>query len=87
MLHYYLPITTIILDTRRAKKDGTYPIVFRIYYQQKSFTRSTKICVIEKQWDDKKKQIKNANPNAVVLNRRILKDFADLQSELLLADN
>ena len=78
---------TTLLDIRRAKKDGTYPIVFRIYYQQRSFTRSTKICITKKQWDDKKKQIKNIHPNYLILNRRILKDFADLQSELLLASD
>ncbi|TDO21326.1 Arm DNA-binding domain-containing protein [Pedobacter duraquae] len=52
---------TINLDIRRVKKDGTYPIVFRIYHQQRSFTRSTKICVLEKHWDDSKKLIKSAS--------------------------
>ena len=40
----------------------------------------------ENQWDDKKKLIKSAYPHAESLNKRLLKDFADLQSELILAD-
>ena len=78
--------TTILLDTRKIKKDGTYPIIFRVYYQGKTSTRSTKIYVTEKQWDDKKKLIRNAHPQSMALNKRILKDFADLQSELILAN-
>lgn len=78
--------TAILLDTRKIKKDGTYPIIFRIYYQGKTSTRSTKIYVEEKQWDDKKKLIKNLHPQSDALNKRLLKDFADLQSGLILSD-
>lgn len=78
---------TIVLDKRRVKKDGTYPINFRIYYGSKATTRSTKIYVLESYWDDERKLIKNGHPKASILNRRLTKDFADLQSALLLADD
>ena len=76
----------IFLDKRRITKDETYPLNFRIYHLGKSSTRSTKIYLKVNQWDDKKKVIKS-HPDAALLNRRFQKDFADLQSELLLADN
>jgi len=50
----------------------------------KSITRSTKIYLNESQWDDQKKLIRNTNHDAKILNRRLQKDIADLQSELLL---
>lgn len=77
----------INLDKRKIKKDGTFPICFGIYHQGKSTTRSSKICITEKQWDDKKKQINSIHTNASILNRLLTKQLADLQSELLLADD
>lgn len=77
----------IFLDKRRITKDETYPLNFRIYHLGKSWTRSTKIYLNDSQWDDKKKVIRNNHPEAKLLNRKLLKDFADLQSNLLLADD
>ncbi|MBB2151714.1 site-specific integrase [Pedobacter gandavensis] len=77
----------VFLDKRRITKEETYPLNFRIYHLNKSFTRSSKIYLKENQWDIQKKAIKSNHPNANTLNRLLLKSFADLQSELLLADN
>ena len=77
----------IFLDKRRITKDETYPLNFRIYHLGKSWTRSTKIYLKDSQWDEKKKVIRNNHPEAKLLNRKLLKDFADLQSDLLLADD
>ena len=77
----------IILDTRKAKKDNSYPVCFRIYHRGKSTIRSVKIYIMEDQWDDQKKVAMKNHPNSVTLNKRLLKEFADLQSELLLADD
>lgn len=75
------------LDKRKIKKDGTYPICFSIYHQGKSTTRSSKIYVNEINWDNERKSIKSKHPNATALNRLLTKQLADLQSELLLADD
>ena len=77
---------TVNLDKRKAKKDGTYPICFGIYYLGKSTTRSSKIYVNEKQWDDKRKVIKSNHSNSATLYRLLAKQLADLQSSLLLAN-
>ncbi|SEA76950.1 site-specific integrase [Pedobacter hartonius] len=78
---------TVNLDKRKVKKDGTYPICFGIYHLGKSTTRSSKLYVSEKQWDDKKKTIKSIHPQAQMLNRMLIKQLADLQSSLLFAED
>ena len=50
----------LALDNRYKKEDGTYPIVLRIIHFGKSCQIGTKIYVSEKDWDDKKRVIKNS---------------------------
>lgn len=71
----------------QSQERCTYPICFGIYYLGKSTTRSSKIYVNEKQWDDKKKVIKANHSNSATLNRLLTKKLADLQSGLLLAND
>ena len=77
----------IILDKRRSKNDGSYPVSFQICFQRKTRTRSSKIYVSSEFWDDTKKEVKKSHPDAKLLNQKLKKMFADLQSELLLADH
>jgi integrase/recombinase XerD len=75
----------IHLDKRKAKSDGSFPICFLIYHNRKTTTRSCKLFVKERDWDDTEKSIKKTNPQHKVLNLKLRKSFADLQSQLLLA--
>jgi integrase/recombinase XerD len=77
----------VILDKRRIKKDNSYPLNFHIHYNCKSTTRSTGISITEDDWDEESKLIKKSNLAHKALNTRLQKDFADLQSKLLLADD
>jgi integrase len=76
----------LFLDRRRAKKDGSYPLNFLICHQRKTTTRSTGISVKLEDWDEKLNLVKKSNLSYKALNLRLQKDFADLQSELLMAD-
>lgn len=49
----------ITLDTRREKKDGTYPIIFRLCHFQKTISISTGYSVAEKYWDENNRRIKS----------------------------
>ena len=82
-----MAVIKVSLDKRKIKKDNTYPVCLRIYYGNKSTTRSTKINVSEKHWDDKTKTVRKSHPSANILNKILLKHLADLQSELLFADD
>ncbi|WP_339144554.1 site-specific integrase [Croceitalea sp. MTPC5] len=46
------------MDTRRAKKDGSYPIIFRLTHLRKTTSISTGYSILEKYWDSKKCTIK-----------------------------
>lgn len=77
----------LILDRRKAKSDGSYPIYFQICHNRKTTTRSTKIYVNECDWDDQKKLILKSHPLYKALNTKLKKGLANLQSQLLLADD
>ncbi|MBD2704707.1 site-specific integrase [Spirosoma sp. BT702] len=48
----------ISLDTRRAKKDGTYPIIMRLGHNAQTTSIPIGISIAEKDWDEKKRSIK-----------------------------
>lgn len=51
---------TISLDTRRSRKDGTFPLVLRISHQQKSASIPLKISLSKKDWDSNKRVIRKS---------------------------
>jgi len=50
---------TITLDTRKARKDGTYPILFRISHKGKTIPIASGYNVKESDWNEKNKIVKN----------------------------
>lgn len=70
----------LYLDTRKAKKDGTFPLVFRVYKSRKSYiSLSTGFCLHEKDWDANKKAIKSSykgSKSVAWLNNYILSQKA-----------
>lgn len=50
---------TLSIDKRRQKRDGTYPIVLRLGHKQSTTTILLRINILEKDWDAKKRIIKN----------------------------
>lgn len=49
---------TLMLDQRRKKKDGKYPIIFRLTHNRKTTSISTGFSILEIYWDEKKKEVK-----------------------------
>jgi len=76
----------MILDKRKIKADGNYPICFLICHNRKTTTRSAKISIPAVDWDEDLKIIKKSNSQHKILNLKLKKDFADIQSQLLFAD-
>ena len=52
---------SLVLDKRRAKQDGTFPIVFRIGVGKKSSYIKTGIYILENQFDTSSNLVKNAD--------------------------
>jgi len=73
----------IILDTRRKKSDGTYPIAFRIINVKKVHLIPTGVSVNEIFWDLSKLNLKNTHPNARTINIALSKKYYEIQKAIL----
>jgi site-specific recombinase XerD len=73
----------LVLDTRRSKLDGTYPIIFRIIQLRTVYTISSGISISKIHWDDKKRQVSHDCPNASRLNLKLTKRHVEIQSAIL----
>lgn len=66
----------VSLDTRRKKKDGSYPIIMRLGHDGKTTSIPLGLSIDEKDWDDKQRKVKKTytGVNSVTwLNNRIQK--------------
>ena len=81
-LTYYL---TPKLDTRRAKFDGTFPIIIRITHLRKTTSIATGFYIQKPDWDDRRGQVKYSykGPYSVPhLNTLLLKELTRANSIL-----
>ncbi|WP_350286843.1 Arm DNA-binding domain-containing protein [uncultured Croceitalea sp.] len=70
---------TLLLDTRRAKKDGSFPIIFRLTHLRKTTSISTGYSILEKYWDYRKCSIRKTYSKVAsiaTLNTLLLKEEA-----------
>ncbi|MGD1892637.1 MAG: phage integrase SAM-like domain and Arm DNA-binding domain-containing protein [Cyclobacteriaceae bacterium] len=51
----------LLLDTRRARKDGSYPLVMRVIHDRKSINISLGYSLREKDWDSKNEKVKKSS--------------------------
>ena len=73
----------IVLDTRRKKSDGTYPINFRVTNVKKVHLIPSGISVIEADWDTSKLNLKTTHPNSGTINVNLSKRFYEIQKAIL----
>jgi len=73
----------ILLDTRRAKSDGTYPIVIRIVYDRKNTTLNTGVFVTSDYWISEKASVSSQHQNGGLLNKRITEEYLKIQKAVL----
>ncbi len=76
----------ISLDTRRAKKDGTYPVILRLGHNAQTTAIPVGISIPEKDWDEKKRHIRKsyAGVSSVTrLNNQIEKVKTDAMDIIL----
>ena len=70
---------TLLLDTRRAKKDGSFPIIFRLTHLRKTTSIATGYSILDKFWDSRKCAIKKTYSKVdsiARLNTLLLKEEA-----------
>jgi integrase/recombinase XerD len=76
----------ISLDTRRQKKDGTYPLIMRLGHHEKTTSVPLGISIDEKDWDEKQRLIRKTYTgvsSVTRLNNQIQKMKADAMDVIL----
>lgn len=76
-----------ILDTRRAKSDGTYNIIFRITHIKKVYTINSGISLLDCFWNHKNSEVEKAYPNSKLLNIKLSKEYFKIEQALLQLDD
>ncbi|MFK2820401.1 site-specific integrase [Flavobacteriaceae sp. LMIT009] len=77
----------IKLDTRRAKTDGTYNIIFKIRHQRITYTINSGLAVFKQYWDYEETEINSDHPNARLLNLKLLKEYYNIEKAILMLDD
>jgi len=82
ILYLYLMKTSLFLslDTRRAKKDGSYPLILRLAHQGKTTSISLGLSFESKYWDSKNRKIRKTYKGVSStshLNNMIYKKLAE----------
>jgi integrase/recombinase XerD len=65
----------VLLDTRRAKADGTYAVQIRITSNRVSTTSNTGVFIEESYWNEAQLNVHATHPNAQLLNRKITESY------------
>lgn len=69
----------MILDDRRSKADGVYPVIIRIIHNRKNSSIATGVRVHKEYWDTQLCQIKPTHPNYSTLNPSLLEFYIKVQ--------
>jgi site-specific recombinase XerD len=72
----------LVLDSRRIKKDGTYPVVIRLFHQRKSLALSTDVSIMPQYWDEQKCSVRKSYPQSVLANSRLSELELELKSKI-----
>ena len=76
-----------LLDTRRAKSDGSFNIIFRITQNRKVYTLNSGVSISSPYWNDKRNEIDKSHPNANLLNLKITQQYFKIQKAILQLDD
>lgn len=71
-----------ILDKRRMKSEGTYPLIISITFRSQTVRFPLHISLLPDQWDDKKRAVVR-HPQAPILNTIIKTRIAEMDTTLL----
>jgi integrase/recombinase XerD len=73
----------VLIDERRAKSDGTYPIIIRITFNRKVNTINSGAYIHRDFWDSKNSNVKSTHPNAQLLNKKVTEYYLKVQKLVL----
>jgi len=73
----------IVLDVRRKKSDGTYPVTFRVTNIKKVHLIHSGISIKENDWDQNKLNLRSTHPNYSTINVALSKRYYEIQKAIL----
>jgi integrase/recombinase XerD len=73
----------VLLDTRRAKSDGTYSVIIRITFNRKSSTINTGVFIHRESWNESKNNVVSTHPNQGILNKKITEEYLRIQKAVI----
>lgn len=73
----------ILLDTRRAKSDGTYSVIVRITCNRASSTINTGVFIHKEFWNEDKNNISPNHENSNLLNKKITEQYLKIQKAVI----
>src|SRR5688572_13386143 len=73
----------LILDQRRQRIDGTFPLVIRVTHQSKSRNIPLNIHLSKADWDEETLAVKKSRSNSKILNHCIKTKYVELEAELM----
>ena len=77
----------IKLDTRRAKSDGTFNIIYKIRHLKKVYTINSGVAILELYWDYQLSETTKHHPNSKLINLKLLKDYFKIEKAILMLDD
>jgi site-specific recombinase XerD len=77
----------LFYDTRKAKKDGTYPLRLKLFHQKKARYIFLNFCFKPCEWIAEDNKVKSSYPNATRVNVSIRRSLSDASLVLLENEN
>ncbi|PCI95499.1 MAG: hypothetical protein COB15_12125 [Flavobacteriales bacterium] len=77
----------LFYDTRKPKKDGTYPLRLKLFHQKKARYIFLNLCFKPNEWIKEDNQVKSSFPNSTRVNVTIRKHLSDASLVLLENEN
>lgn len=78
-----LPSISIILYTSKELANGEHPIMLRVTYNKQRKYKGLGVSCTEKDWNDKKCEVRSTHPNAIGINTLIRKEKKNAEDVVL----
>ena len=79
----FMATIKIILDTRRQREDGTYPLKLRVFQNRSNSTFTLNLFITEEQWNSQKQLVKANHSNHQTLNKHLKFHYLKAQQAIL----
>ena len=78
-----LPSISILLYTSKELANGEHPIMLRVTYNKQRKYKGLGVSCTEKDWNDKKCEVRSTYPNSVGINTLIRREKKDAEDVVL----